>query len=178
MIYKPYDGSKVFDGLVYAKLVDSDGVVLEEGQAPSDKLLEVVASLKEGQSILIGEEEVAEEGVTEEEESYAEIKRHHAPRAEVFALWNAALAQYPALAQDELAGTTAEQTLDDALNYLEGEGAVLQSHMSAILHLNPPWLAETVRLGSQSQKQTRGRTDAKRQTPTPKPHIKQAPQSS
>ena len=95
----------------------------------------------------------------------AEIKRHHVPRAEVVALWNAALAQYPALAQDELAGTTAEQTLDDALNYLEGEGAVLQSHMSAIVHLNPPWLAETVRLGSQSQKQTRGRTDAKLQPP-------------
>ena len=94
-----------------------------------------------------------------------EIKRHHAPRAEVVALWNAALAQYPALAQDELAGTTAEQTLDDALKYLEGEGAVLQSHMSAIVHLNPPWLAETVRLGSQSQKQTRGRTNAKRQPP-------------
>ncbi len=62
--------------------------------------------------------------------------------------WGAALARHRKIAQDELAGYAAKETLDDALTYLEGEGAVLQSHTSDIVHLNPSWLAETVRAGA------------------------------
>ena len=73
-----------------------------------------------------------------------DVKRHHALYTDVVAAWDAALGQNPNLAE-ELAGVGARQTLVDALSYLEGEGDVLRSHTSGIVHLNPSWLAETVK---------------------------------
>ena len=46
---------------------------------------------------------------------------------------------------EDLAGVSTDQTLADALAFFEGEGFILQSLMSGIVHLNPVWLAETVK---------------------------------
>ena len=46
---------------------------------------------------------------------------------------------------NDLAGVSLNDTLADALDYLEGEGTILQSPTSGIIHLNPAWLAETVK---------------------------------
>ena len=46
-------------------------------------------------------------------------------------------------ALEDLAGVSPDQTLADALAYLEGEGSIVQSPTSGIVHLDPAWLAET-----------------------------------
>ena len=71
---------------------------------------------------------------------------HFVPFDDLLKKWEAVLGKIPVLRKNiEDAGSTAEEVFRDAVANLEGEGAVLHSEDSNLVHLNPLWLAECVK---------------------------------
>ena len=72
--------------------------------------------------------------------------RHFLPFSELLEAWTAVLGVLPVLrGRIEASSSDPEAVLRDALDMLQGEGSVLFSDLSGIVHMNPTWLASAVR---------------------------------
>ena len=72
--------------------------------------------------------------------------RHFLPFSDLLEAWTAVLGVLPVLrGRIEASGSDPEAVLRDALEMLQGEGSVLFSDLSGIVHMNPTWLASAVR---------------------------------